>query len=202
MSLACARTRRAILDRELDRLASGPRADLARHLAICPACATLAEDEARLSAHLRGLGRTCAPPVDVRDRVLREIGARRPAETRSPLGWAVGLGLVGAASLAGWSIAAWPDLVSGLAQVGAVLEACLAVGRGILAAAMAVGLWILDLTHTAARALAALEPLARAAAPWVTTTLLALTALATATIAVAVARDLTRGSAIPVREEP
>jgi len=202
MSFACARARRAILARDVGALSPDRTVDLARHLATCPACATHADAEARLTERLAAVARGASPAIDVRARVLREIAACRPAPERAPLGWAAGIAALAALALVAWLEAAWPTMIEGLRQAGTALDALRVVGAAFLAALAPIAAWLVAGGETLAKVIGSLAPLVRAAVP-IVTTLLVVAALATAaTIAFAVGRDVVRAPRLAVPEEP
>jgi len=201
MSLDCARARRLILDRELGRLEPERAIELERHLADCPACPQRIADEAWLTARLGAIGPGECPVVDVRARVLREIATRRPAPDQPPVGWAVGIAALVGAALLGWTVAAWPGLISGLGHAWTALGAVLAACSTAIAALAPIGAWILEVAQAMAQALGSLAPLARAAGPAILTLLVVGAGAAAATIALAVARDIARGSGRAIAEE-
>src|SRR5262245_49873352 len=75
-------------------LAVPEREDLDAHLAGCPLCRALAEDEARLDAHLGRAVRDVPVPPGLRERLLAAV-APPPAKPRRRwarrVGWGVGL---------------------------------------------------------------------------------------------------------------
>jgi hypothetical protein len=82
-------------------LAEDAARELEEHLRLCPGCRELAEELARSQAALRRLGEEYIPGqvfVDVRRRVMAEVGSRRPSWL-STLGWRYAVTTAGLALL-------------------------------------------------------------------------------------------------------
>jgi anti-sigma factor RsiW len=182
----------SILEHGLGLLPPDRAEELARHLATCAGCRELVAEEAQLSARLSSLASVEPPTIDVRARVVDEIRTLAPGRELSPVGWGAAAALLALVSFLGWSVAAWPTIAAGVREARAATQALAVVTSAVLGSLAPLGVWLLDLAHTAARALGTLAPLARAAAPFVATLLVASALVALATIAYAVTRDLVR----------
>jgi len=107
-----------------DRTSDQTRA-LERHLENCPACAAVSEADGRLVCGL-GLLRGQIPyAIDVRSRVMLEIGRLGPVDRSEvpawQLGWAAAVAGLGVTGLLGLLVSLWPGLRSGLGTVTVLL---------------------------------------------------------------------------------
>ena len=106
------------------RLHPALEAELAQHLAGCPACAADAALEARLAGHLASAAPAAVRPIDVRARVLIALVAEPPVDRRvvTPRQIVAGAAIGGAAVFAVALAAAWvgPVVVDRVGDSGVV----------------------------------------------------------------------------------
>jgi hypothetical protein len=170
----CRRARAAIESRGFsDRISDQTRA-LDRHLEHCPTCAAVSEADDRLVRDL-GLLRGQIPyAIDIRSRVMLEIGRLGPVDRSEvpawQLGWAAAVAGLGVTGLVGLMVSLWSGLLSGLGTVTVLLGGLAElVGKllsalfSLLALPVKLATSLKDLWIEIPAALSSLEPFAIAA---------------------------------------